>query len=153
MASGQASVACNASTIQSRYDPLKWPQKKVLDAIVSALKERQMVHDRLIPPGKVLVIHSAAETGNTYLVNSLRVCKSKEMLVEITATTGEVVSLYKDHTLHSLLGLGAGEKDSNTAHALLLSKYGPRSQWAELLRHLPLLVLDEVSMIFNELSS
>lgn len=70
----------------------------------------------------------------------------------MTAIDGIATSLYDGGlTLHSPLGLGVGEKHSTTAHVSQLSKYGPRAQRAELLLHLQLLVLRELSMLLREL--
>lgn len=64
------------------------------------------------------------------------------------ATTAIAAALYDvGRTLHSLLGLGVDEnKDSQSRECQALSKYGPRSQRAELIWNPALLVIYEASM-------
>ena len=92
--------------------------------------------------------------GKTYLLSLSRDKAEKEgMLVKVTATTGIVATLYEGgHTLHSLLGIGVDDnKDASTQERTKLSKYGPKSQRAEILRKTVLLIIDEASMCAKKL--
>ena len=69
------------------------------------------------------------------------------MFVEICATTGIAASLYKNGpNLHNFLGIDVDVKNASERHDLL-SKYGARSQRAELIRYLSLLIIGEVFMM------
>ena len=68
----------------------------------------------------------------------------------MTATTGIAKFLHEGgSTLHSLLGIGFDDnKDYSTRTELLrLSKYGSRTQRAEMLRKMMLLIVDEAFMM------
>ena len=72
---------------------------------------------------------------------------SESMLVEVAAITGIAASLYRNGgTVHSLLGLGVEDKDASEQHAKI-SRYGPQSQRAAILRKVQLCIIDESSMM------
>lgn len=83
-----------------------------------------------------------------YFVFVKRCADHKGYLVKMTATTGIAASFYENgRTLHSFIVLGVEEKnDSQSRERLSLSKYGPLSQRAELLRKVVVLVIDEAPM-------
>jgi len=137
----------NRRDLRTRYAQLKEQQKTVFDEIMGTL-ERRKTQDKLKTDGKAFFLQGHAGTGKTYLLSLLRdMAESKGMLVEITATTGKAASLYRGgRTLHSLPGLVIDDRESTERHAKL-SKYGPRSQRGELIRHLHLLIIDEASMM------
>ena len=73
--------------------------------------------------------------------------ESEGILVEVAATTGIAASLYRNgRTVYSLLGLGVEEKDASKQHGKI-SRYGPQSQRAALLRKVKLCIIDESSMM------
>lgn len=136
---------------KERYENLKRGQRHVLDEILEAVEERKRISEaqRFNMPGKVFSLHLRAGTGKNYLLSLLRdLVEHREMLVQMTATTGIAASRYEDErTLHSLLGLGVDDsKDAQSRERRTLSKYGRRSQSPELLRKVILLVIDEASM-------
>ncbi|KAI0559821.1 helicase [Gracilaria domingensis] len=112
-------------------------------------KKRQSEEERTDTAGKVFFVQGHAGTGKTYLLSLLRdIVESQGLLVEMTATTGIAAALYSGgRTFHSLLGTGVDDdKNSQSRERRTLSKYGPRTQRAELLRKIVLLVIDEASV-------
>ena len=137
----------NRQRLDRRYRTLKTEQNEVFDRIMSTLSRRER-ENGLTTDGTVFFLQGHAGTGKTSLLSLLSdMARSKEMLVEITATTGTATFLYEGgRTLHSILGLGIDDKDSSERHAKL-SKYGPRSQRGILIKALSLLIIDEASMM------
>ena len=73
--------------------------------------------------------------------------ESEGMFVDICATTGIAASLYRNgRTVHSFLGIGVEDADSNERHTKL-SSYGPNSERAKVICCLSFLVFDEASML------
>lgn len=141
----------NRAIVGQRYERLNSDQKRVFDTVMTALYARRD-EDTTQTNGKAFIVQGGAGVGKTYTLNVLRdMAMSRGFLAEITATTGIAAALYKGgRTLHSLLGLGVDDKDDegNTSST---SKYGPRSQRAELLRKVSLMIVDEGSMMDRKL--
>ena len=143
----------SSENLRERYMSLKPGQKEVFDTIYRAVHQRAVLSEdeRRQRDGQEFFIQGHAGTGKTYLLSLLRDRVEKDgHLVKMTATTGIAASLYEGgSTLHSLLGIGVDDnKDSTTqAERPRLSKYGPTSQRAQVLRKLHLLIVDEASMM------
>ena len=133
--------------LQEGYRTLNQQQKAVFDEVMGCLEQRK-TKNTLQTDGKVLFLQGHAGTGMTYLLSLLwEIAESRGMFVEITATTSIAASLYRGgRTQHSLMGLGVEDKDCSTRQAKQ-SKHGRRSQRAEYLRHVSLLVVDEASIM------
>ena len=143
----------SSATLRERYDSLKPGQKEAFDTIHRAVTQRSVYSEdeRRQRDAKVFFLQGHAGTGKTYLLSLLRDRVEKDgYLVKMTATTGIAASLYEGgSTLHSLLGIGVDDnKDASTrTERPRLSKYGPRTQRARLLRKMMLLIVDEASMM------
>jgi PIF1-like helicase len=124
-------------------------QRLAFDTIVETVQQRKEAGDIRLTDGRLFFLQGAAGTGKTFLINTLRKrLHSQNILTSITATTGIAAALYEGgRTLHSLLGLGAQDNNELDKGAAWSSRYGPRSERAELLRSLHVIVIDEASMI------
>lgn len=72
----------------------------------------------------------------------------EDHIVLITVTTGFASLLYEEgRTVHSLLGLGADDKNSKKHGTSSSSKYGPRLHRADSLRKPALIIEDEIPMM------
>ena len=91
----------------------------------------------------------AAGTGKSFVIHKvIEWAKGLKMEVGVTASTGQAACLLRDRTVHSFLGIGLANKSVKTMIAELkkwkLDKF-------EDLQRLQLLIIDEISMINNEL--
>lgn len=96
-----------------------------------------------------MFLQGRAVTGKTYKLIVLRACaESRRNVVEIAKSTGIAETLYKGgRTVHSLTALGIDGKVSSDGSSPWSSKYGPRSERAELLHRAPLVIIYGASMI------
>jgi hypothetical protein len=131
------------------YNRLNDGQRIALDTIVETVKQRKDAGDIRLTDGRLYFLQGAAGTGKTFLINTLRkILHSQNTPISITATTGIAAALYEGgRTLHSLLGLGVQDNNELDKGAAWSSRYGPRSERAEFLRSLHVLVIDKASMI------
>lgn len=81
----------------------------------------------------------------THFLQVLQKCdESKGHIVLLITTIGTSASLHDNgQKLHTLLGLGVGEKSSNEPSASNCSKYGPHSDGAEFLGKSSLTITDK----------
>ena len=99
--------------------------------------------------GKNIFLTGPAGTGKSYVINEIKNWATKnEKKFAITALTGCAAVLIGGRTLHSALGLGLGDKPIDIiVHKM---KRCNKSQYVRL-QTLDLLVIDEVSMMSDEL--
>jgi PIF1-like helicase/Helitron helicase-like domain at N-terminus len=144
-----ASLPDGRTAAHIEYQRLNGSQRTSLDAILTAVRNRNDAGDIRLTDGRLFFLQGAAGTGKTFLLTTLRqMVQSDGMLCAITATTGIAASLYTGgRTLHSLLGLGVQESDTPGGSQHRASKYGPNSERAQLLRNLSVLIVDEASML------
>ena len=113
------------------------------DASLNAQQKRAI---QLATQGENIFLTGAAGCGKSYtlsyMVDALRARKKK---VAVTASTGAAAVLIQGRTLHSFLGIGLARQ---SAEYLANGCYPPTRK---ALQKLHVLVIDEISMISNEL--
>lgn len=110
--------------------------------------EQQEAYNAIVN-GKNIFLTGSAGTGKSYVIHCIRQwAKENKVKHTVTALTGCAAVLIQGKTLHSALGLGIGE--STSEHVLhRIKKYNP--QLLTTLNELQLLIIDEVSMMSDEL--
>lgn len=110
--------------------------------------EQQLAYDAVVT-GKNIFLTGSAGTGKSYIIHCIRQwAKENKVKHTVTALTGCAAVLIQGKTLHSALGLGIGNITSE--HVVnRLKKYN--SQLLTTLKELELLIIDEVSMMSDEL--
>lgn len=112
-------------------------QQRVLDAIASGFN---------------VFLTGPAGTGKTVTLRAA-IHHARHTLgkhIGVTAATGSAALLIQGRTLHSFLGIGLGKKSAAILAQNMLAMARMRPT-VEKLRHLDLLVIDEISMIHAEL--
>jgi ATP-dependent DNA helicase PIF1 len=110
--------------------------------------EQQLAYDAIVN-GKNIFLTGSAGTGKSFVIHCIRQwAKQKEVKHTVTALTGCAAVLIHGKTLHSALGLGIGD---NTSDYVMnrIKKYNP--QLLKTLKDLQLLIIDEVSMMGDDL--
>lgn len=132
---------------RQRVQQLNDDQLAAFDKVMETLDTRISESSAKTSSEKPFLLRGRAETVKKYAFEHLQQCaESKARIVLITVTTGIEASLFENgRTLLSLLGLGIDDKDSSDAIASNSSKYGPRSDRAELLCKAALKIFDDAS--------
>lgn len=93
-------------------------------------------------------ITGPAGTGKTEIIRKfVLLCKSKEINLAITSTTGSSALLIGGTTLHSYLGIGYGSASVESLTSKILSYKWLRQRW----NSLDCLIIDEISMLHPDL--
>ncbi len=96
-----------------------------------------------------VLLTGPAGTGKSVTLQAVVAeAKAKNLAFGVTATTGAASVLIGGRTLHSFLGIGLATKDPKYLAEWLQVKYPAK---AELLKSLVFLIIDEVSMMSDEL--
>lgn len=99
--------------------------------------------------GKNVLLTGPAGTGKSATLQEIvSIGKQKDLVFGITATTGAAAVLIGGRTLHSFLGIGLATKPPEVLAEWLRQKFPSK---AKLLRMLAFLIIDEVSMLSDEL--
>ena len=138
----KTSTAQNCASMEEKHEQLKEKQKEAFDEIYNTCSSEPQQGEN----GKLFFLQGHAGTSKTYLLSLLREkLESKGILVEVAATTEIAASQYRNvRTAHSLLGLGVEDEDASEQHAKI-SRHGPQSQRAALLREVQLCFIDKSS--------
>jgi len=113
------------------------------------MNPEQQAAFQAVVDGKNIFLTGPAGTGKSFVINEIRRwAHAKEKRFALTALTGCAAVLIDGKTLHSTLGLGLGDKPVEMiVHKL---KRCNKAQYARL-QTMDLLVIDEVSMMSDEL--
>lgn len=119
------------------------------DTPSSALNEQQQEALRAVLEEKQSIfLTGPAGTGKTETIKSLvRQASVRGLLCGVTAMTGTAAFHIQGKTLHSFLGIGLGKSSASS----LAARTQANTKRCELLKALQLLILDEVSMLDDEL--
>lgn len=113
------------------------------------MNHEQQAAFQAVVDGKNIFLTGPAGTGKSYVINEIRRwAHAKEKQFTLTALTGCAAVLIDGKTLHSTLGLGLGDKPVEIIVQKM--KRCNKTQYVKL-QKLDLLVIDEVSMMSDEL--
>lgn len=112
------------------------------------MNEKQLEALTIVKQNENLFLTGSAGTGKSYTINKIvRYFEDNNILYGLTALTGCAASLINGQTIHSYLSLGIN-KSLNDIYKDLNTKYIFKLR---LLKSLNSLIIDEVSMMSNEL--
>jgi ATP-dependent DNA helicase PIF1 len=109
-------------------------------------EEQQSAYDAVLA-GDNVFITGAAGTGKSYVLKRI-IRKFRNKKIGITATTGSAALLISGKTIHSFLGIGLATK---CIDALVAGIFVKRKDIVKKLQKLDLIIIDEVSMMDDEL--
>lgn len=108
--------------------------------------EQQEIYNLIVNEGKSVYVTGGAGVGKSFLINEL---SKSDMGIAKTALTGSAAVQIGGSTIHSWAEIGLGKETSeNLGKKILNSKY---STFQEKLKCIEILVIDEVSMLNDEL--
>lgn len=104
-----------------------------------------------VQKGSNIFLTGSAGTGKSFTLNAIvRWARSKGLDVAVTASTGCAAYLLSGRTIHSYLGIGLAKKSAKELYDYIKHK---KPFILSKLRSLDVLVIDEISMINEELLS
>lgn len=111
-------------------------------------KLQQLAFDTVVK-GDNVFLTGPAGTGKSYTLQQImQWAKKNKIEIGVTASTGLAALLIKGRTIHSFLGIGLGTKSASFLAEALKRK---NKQTYTRLRALKILLIDEISMIDDEL--
>lgn len=119
------------------------------DTHVAKMNTKQQEVFSLVQQGHNVLLTGPAGTGKTYTMKHIiDWAHSRYKKTGVTASTGMAAYLLQGKTIHSFLGIGLGSKPASQLSAIVKSKNV--ALWNKL-RTLDILIIDEISMIKDEL--
>jgi len=123
--------------------------QKVEKKKVIRLNTEQQLALETFKKGQNLFLTGPAGTGKSVTLNKvIEFCESKGIKYGVTATTGTAAFLIGGKTLHSFLGIGLAKETAKEIFEYVRYKL---SHIANKLRNITVLIIDEISMLEDEL--
>jgi len=123
--------------------------QKVENKKVIKLNTEQQLALESFKRGENLFLTGPAGTGKSVTLNKIiEFCESKGIKYGVTATTGTAAFLIGGKTLHSFLGIGLAKETAKEIFEYVRYKL---SHIANKLRNITVLIIDEISMLEDEL--
>jgi ATP-dependent DNA helicase PIF1 len=122
--------------------------QKVEKKVIRLNTEQQLALETF-KKGQNLFLTGPAGTGKSVTLNKIiEFCESKGIKYGVTATTGTAAFLIGGKTLHSFLGIGLAKESAKEIFEYVRYKL---SHIANKLRNITVLIIDEISMLEDEL--
>jgi ATP-dependent DNA helicase PIF1 len=104
---------------------------------------------KTVQNGHNVLITGSAGTGKSYLLSHIiKWARSVRYSVAVTASTGSAAYLLRGRTIHSFLGIGLAKKNASELAKNIIEN---KQFIAKRIRDLNILIVDEISMIDDEL--